>query len=857
MIYNIRLLQVSSCCLLLVIPTVYAGVHFNPAFLAGDDNAVADLNYFSSGSSQKPGAYKVDIYINKTFIRNQSVRFQVGDADEKELQPLFTRKELEGLGVNVKSTHWTVDMQESDSLSLEKAIDDAHAITDMDHLRLDLSIPQVALLNTARGYIPQEQWDQGINAFLLNYNISGNKNYSSSGEARSQFASVQPGLNMGPWRLRNNSSWSQNSNDSGSTSDWQNISTTLERNIQSLEGELTIGDTSTQGMLYDSVPVRGVRLASDENMLPDSQKGFAPTIKGIAKSNAKVTIKQNGYTLYQTYVSPGAFEINDLFPTASSGDLQVSVIESDGSISTFTVPYSTVTGLQREGHINYSFIAGRYRSGSSEQNAPSLLQGTLFWGGPFGVTLYGGTQYAKNYQSLSLGVGKNLGELGAVSVDITTAKSILADGSDHLGSSARFLYAKSLNNIGTTLNLLGYRYSTQGYYTFSDTTYKTMSGYNTPETDVDEKNDNVDYADYYNLTYTKKGKIQVSVNQSLNEFGSLYISGTQQNYWGTDRKDNWLQAGYNTNIGDVSVGVSYSLNKYASQPNADQVLALSLSLPLGKWLSTPGQDGRIKNNAYLSYNNSRDGDGHMTQNIGLNGTFLDDNNANYNIQKTKDNKSSDSQGMISVGYRGTYNNLGVGYNNNGDSRQINYNVAGGVILHSNGITFSQPLGDTNVLVAAPGASGTHIENNSGVKTDWRGYAVVPYASTYRLNRIALKTDSLDKHVDLESNVVNVVPTKGAVVRAKFSARVGIRAIITLMKDGHPLPFGSIVTEDDNGASGIVDDDGQVYLTGLPLKGKIHAQWGTDNSQQCSVVFSIPQEEVSKSITDFTALCQVN
>uniref|UniRef100_A0A8I0D0T8 Fimbrial biogenesis usher protein n=1 Tax=Pseudomonas tritici TaxID=2745518 RepID=A0A8I0D0T8_9PSED len=857
MTYNIRLLQVSSYCLMLVIPTVYAGVSFNPAFLAGDDNAVADLNYFASGSSLKPGSYKVDLYVNKTFIRNQSVRFEVGEKNEKDLQPVFTRKELEGLGVNVKSTHWTDDMQESDVLSLEKAMDDAHAIPDMDHLRLDLSIPQAALLNTARGYIPPEQWDQGINAFLLNYSVSGNKNYASSGEARSHFASIQPGLNIGPWRLRNNSSWSQNSNDSGSTSDWENISTTLERNVQSLEGELTIGDTSTQGTLFDSVPVRGVRLASDENMLPDSQKGFAPTIKGIAKSNAKVTIKQNGYTLYQTYVSPGAFEINDLFPTASSGDLQVSVLESDGSSSTFTVPYSTVTGLQREGHINYSFIAGRYRSASSEQSAPSLLQGTLFWGGGYGITLYGGMQYAEKFQSVSLGIGKNLGQLGAVSVDVTTAKSILADSSEHLGSSARFLYAKSLNDIGTTLNLLGYRYSTQGYYTFSDTTYKKMSGYNTPDTNKEEKDDKVDYADYYNLTYTKKGKLQVSVNQSLDSFGSLYISGTQQSYWHTDSKDNWLQAGYNTNIGDVSVGVSYSLNKYATQPNTDQVLALSFSLPLGKWLSTTGQDGRVKNNSYLSYSNSRDGEGHMTQNIGVNGTLLDDNNMNYSVQKSADNESSDAQGMISVGYRGTYNNLSVGYNNNGNNRQINYNVAGGAIVHRNGITFSQPLGDTNVLVSAPGASGTNLENNSGVKTDWRGYAVVPYASTYRLNRIALNTASLDKHVDLESNVVNVVPTKGAVVRAQFDARVGIRAIITLMKDGHPLPFGTIVTEGDSGAGGIVGDDGQVYLTGLPLKGKIRAQWGGNNTQQCSAPFNISQSEVNKSITDFTLLCQVN
>jgi hypothetical protein len=61
---------------------------------------------------------------------------------------------------------------------------------------------------------------------------------------------------------------------------------------------------------------------SDDEMLPDSQRGFAPTIRGMAHSNAKVTISQHGYVIYETFVSPGAFAINDLYPTAQSGDLE-------------------------------------------------------------------------------------------------------------------------------------------------------------------------------------------------------------------------------------------------------------------------------------------------------------------------------------------------------------------------------------------------------------------------------------------------------------------------------------------------------------------------------------------------------
>lgn len=71
---------------------------------------------------------------------------------------------------------------------------------------------------------------------------------------------------------------------------------------------------------------------------------------------------------------------------------------------------------------------------------------------------------------------------------------------------------------------------------------------------------------------------------------------------------------------------------------------------------------------------------------------------------------------------------------------MNYGVSGGVVVHRNGVTLSQPLGDTNILVKAPGAAGVELENATGVKTDWRGYAVIPYATTYRQNRVALNTN---------------------------------------------------------------------------------------------------------------------
>ncbi|MCD0229740.1 fimbria/pilus outer membrane usher protein, partial [Enterobacter hormaechei subsp. steigerwaltii] len=98
-----------------------------------------------------------------------------------------------------------------------------------------------------------------------------------------------------------------------------------------------------------SVGFLGGRRNTTNSMYPDSLQGYAPTVRGIARTPAKVVSRQNGYVIYQSYVQPGAFAITDLNPTSSSGDMEVTVEEKDGSQQRYTVQYSTVPLLQREG----------------------------------------------------------------------------------------------------------------------------------------------------------------------------------------------------------------------------------------------------------------------------------------------------------------------------------------------------------------------------------------------------------------------------------------------------------------------------------------------------------------------------
>ncbi|MGL4726513.1 MAG: fimbrial biogenesis usher protein [Scandinavium sp.] len=846
--------------------------YFNPAFLSADPDAVADLSHFES-DSQAPGVYRVDIYLNEKFLDSRDILFKAREknADTTEnakattgdgtgLYPCLKIKSLEAAGVNVSAIESFKGKQHDECVNIEEYIPAAQSSLNFEQLRLDLSIPQAALANQIRGYIPPERWDNGINALLLNYQFTGSNSHKRTEEGKgtdtSYFLNLNSGLNLGPWRLRDTSTFSYNKENGRSEKDWEHISTYVERAIIPFRSTLVVGDTYTNSDIFDGMTIRGAKLETDENMLPDSQRGFAPTVRGIAKTNAQVTIKQNGYTIYQSYVPPGAFEINDLYATSSSGDLVVEVKENDGSTNSYTVPYSSVPLLQREGHVKYSVVGGRYRSSSDQQDDVDLAQFTLIWGLPHGITTYGGAQMTKNYRSLALGLGFNLGSYGAVSADITQAHSTLMDDTEHRGQSLRFLYAKSLNEVGTNIQLLGYRYSTKGYYSLAETTYRHMSGYTVDTQDGPEEYE-PSWTDYYNLYYNKRGKIEANLSQQLHEYGSLYLTASRQSYWNTDETNTLVQMGYSGSIGSVNYNLSYNYNKSPGSEDKDQIFALNFSLPLSQWLSPGGGTTMSQHNMYATMNTSTDAHGNMSQSAGLGGTLLDDNNLDYSIQQGYSNHGGALNGSANMSYKGTYNqaNVGYSYSDHGDYQQVNYGLSGGIVAHRHGVTFSQPLGDTNVLIAAPGASDVHIDGNNGLRTDWRGYAIVPYATNYRMNRMSIDTNTLKNNVDIEDSVATVVPTKGALVLAEFKAHVGIRALISLMRNGRPVPFGATVSRDDEGSSSLVGDDGQVYLTALAPKGKLMAQWGEGSESQCEFDYVLPADAEEQLMTKLTGECK--
>nr|WP_154325209.1 fimbria/pilus outer membrane usher protein [Pantoea sp. 201603H] len=833
-----------ACLILtsLLLHPAHAEDYFDPDAIEkrGGQADNIDLSSLERPGGQVPGQYRTEIYLNGNYVADKVLNFRMS---EKSLVPDIRREDLVTWGVRSTATP-AFAYASSGNLSkpVNDYLPDSSFNYDFAQQRLDISIPQVYVRQSAQGSVSPDEWDDGLPAALLNYAYSGASTRSDYGRGTQQnnYLNLRSGVNLGAWRLRNYSSWS----DAEQTRHWNSINTYVQRDVKTLRAQFVAGDSYTPSDVFDSFAFRGTQLLSDDNMLPESLRGFAPVVRGIAQSNARVTVRQNGNVIYQSYVPPGPFAITDLYPTSSSGDLSVSVREADGTVRQFTQAFSAVPVMQREGRFKYSFTAGKYRVASQADYArrePAFMQATGIYGLLSATTLYGGTIVSGDYTSGSLGVGKGLGSLGSMSVDGTWARARLDD-LDRRGASFRFQYAKDFTDSGTTFTLAGYRYSTSGYLDFNEANgYYDSLPLNPRTDDLTDSDQDLAQQAYarWRAQHNKRSRAQLNVNQSLGGYGSLYLSAYQQQYWGISGRENSLNFGYSGSAGAVNYTLNYAWSESPYYSQKDKVVSLAVQIPFDRFLPT----------SWLNLSASNASHGASVASAGISGTTLADNNLSYNVQQGYANRGTGATGSTTADYKASFGEYQAGYNYARQTRQLNYGAMGGVVIHPYGLTLSQPLGDTLALVRAERAANIKVENNTGVYTDGRGYAVVPYITPYRRSALRLNTDTLGENVDITTDTRTVVPGQGALVLADFPTNYGQKIMLTL---DSPVPFGASATVNNGSqtSSGIVDDRQQVYLSGVPQRGTVTVTW---QGGQCEAAYDTRTDEPSVHL--ITAQCR--
>ncbi len=173
-----------------------------------------------------------------------------------------------------------------------------------------------------------------------------------------------------------------------------------------LKSELVMGDGNTGSDIFDGVGFRGVRLYSSDNMYPDSQQGFAPTVDtSDPRTATQLTIRQNGFIIYQSYVSP----VLKLLICTRHLQMAIWMSPSTSAMAISRIHNSVFNSadLQREGRFKFDLTAGDFRSGNSSNHHLSFSGHGTRW---FTTRMPGLRR--RDYLPITpplLGLGRNLG----------------------------------------------------------------------------------------------------------------------------------------------------------------------------------------------------------------------------------------------------------------------------------------------------------------------------------------------------------------------------------------------------------------------------------------------------------------
>lgn len=793
---------------------------FNTNFINGAGRP-ADLSaVLGAGNALPPGSYRVDVLVNDSLVGRRDVVF-VQDVASGKVVPCVDAALLQAAGVLLPRL--TPPLAEDDPAcqDLSALMEQATVDYDSTRLQLKLSIPQAFLNRGVRGYIDPELWDAGVAAAYLNYQFSGSESRSSEPggiDSRSAFLGLQNGVNLGAWRLRNDASlnWVD-----GQSMSARSNRTVLQRDLIAWKSQLAVGEQYSDSTLFDSVRFRGFQLASDDAMLPDGERGYAPVVRGQAQSNAVVEVRQNGYTLYRANVPPGPFELTDIFPSGSNGDLEITVTEADGSKRVTHQAFSSLPLMLRKGRWQYSAAAGEYQG--SQAVRPGFAAGALVYGVGDDSTVAAGFQFTPDFQAINLGVGTNT-PVGALSLDITQSVS-RAQGERQRGQSVRLLYAKTFTRTYTNLTLAAYRYSTSGYRSFNDHA-NDLAG-----------NSQGQFG-------RSRSRIDLTTQQDLGRerrFGSLYLNLSQQSFWGQSGKTSSVGLGYGNNWKRLGYNFTLSQSRDSRPGGVSSTQAmLTFTLPLGDKPRSP----RLYSN--LSHTTG----GGASLQSGVSGSLSEA--TSYSVQAGYASRDGHSTVGVSVNHRADFVQLSAAYNAARNYQSGSIGVSGAVVVHGGGVNLSRSVGDTFALLQVDGVSGQALRTGHGGALGRNGYAVQPYAQPYRVNTLSLDTRQLGADVELEDTVKLVVPRRGAMVKGVFKARRGLRAQFTLLRpDGGAVQFGASVSGDDGKPLGIVDPNGKVLALLKQETGRLTVTW---REGQCVADYRLPPAKAGRYYQRQTVAC---
>ncbi|HBA3615016.1 TPA: PefC/AfrB family outer membrane usher protein [Escherichia coli] len=725
------------------------------------------------------GQYQVDVVVNNDNLGK--AQLIISPEEEKAGMLCLSPVWLKETGVPLRLDNYAAEFDEGRG---------CYALGKSPYTRVDFnygsqglifSIPQSYLLSKT----DPSQWDYGVNALRLNYTANAARN---SGQETTAYGSVSALVNIGRWVLNSNMNASRLSD---GKNEFSVRDATLSTALGGLKSDLIVGKSTTRSDLFQDFGFYGVALRSNSNMSAWDFRGYAPVINGVATSSSRITITQNGYTVYSRVVPPGPYALDDIRPVGN-GDLEVTVEDASGRKTVTRYPVTTLPTLLRPGELQYDMVAGRRSTGGDIEKPFSDSDKGMFWSGSLAyglgsTTLGGATILHDKYRAGGLSLTQMMGGLGAFSLAGTISDAEYDNQVKKHGYSVSAKYAKSFAS-DTDLQLTTYRYQSKGYVEFSG----------------------FDPVDRY-ARYNQKSRYEATLSQRVTDSVSLNLFGWWENYWNTTgyASGGSLSTGFSL-FDAVSMTVSGNYSRYPYMDKPDYSIALITSIPFSmgdrhQYANTSAAYSRQSGTSFRASTS-----GSPTERL------------SYNVSTGLSSRGSDDVGAgVSYAFDATNTSMNVSQSRHNTS--VSGSISGSVVATAeSGLLFTRDQSNTMAVVRIPDIEGVRI--NGSAPTNSRGYTAVGL-SEYSQNRIDVNMENVPDNLDLMTTSHLVVPTGKAVVYRQFGANYVKRYVLQLRDhNGQLLTGGNARTEQGLNA-GVISRNGVLAMGMLAEPKEIRVDLG--------------------------------
>lgn len=626
-------------------------------------------------------------------------------------------------------------------------------------------------------------------AGLLNYDVQGLYNQFNGQRSEYVSANTELGVNAGDWVLRSRQFYSSIQG----KATLQHQEAYAQRTFSDHQAIFQLGQINLSNPVLAGARVTGVQWMNEPAL---GSVGNSARVAGIAATQARVDVRQNGVLIYSTVVPAGPFELGNIPQLDRRRDLEVTVIEADGQRRTFTVLAATL-GLDLPSS-GFAFGLGQVRDSGRSNDEPWVLSAGGSHPLALNTSLSSGALLAQGYNAGGVGLA-----LEPWSGSRLQGLLQVANASDP-GSTGWQSTVSLTQPLGANWSaLLSAGRQTYGYRDLIDIGWKDNSGRDSRLRDQ--------YALGLSWAHPWLGSLSGTYSAATAFDGQR--SGRAQLNWGR-------------RLGPASLTATgqWQTAGYGGLGNA---FYLSASLPLGdgvNWRSTARHDS----------NGTRLG-------TGLQGRW--DERTQYRVAAERSSRDGELSYNGGVSRLTRAAQLDVGYASYGrDSQGYSVAARGAVVGHEDGLTFSPyALQDTFGLLSLGDVPGVRIDTPGGsVWTDSRGRAVLPQLAPFGRSNVQVATASLPRNVDVQQGTAMIQAARGAIPRVSFPVSVTRRVLLQVLDEvGRRLKQGAGVTDEQGLLVTLVQEDGAVFVPNLYASPRLWSR--TVDDQVCELHFELPAQ----------------